>query len=73
MFFLIKYRELNHARTQFAGNLRKSAESKRPKNNNVSESENFVSESSMKDSDLDSISSSTLQWQDDPEFQNKVK
>lgn len=66
-------RELNHARQQFTSNIKKDLHSSKPNNTDLSGTENMASESSVKDSDLESTASSTLQWQDDPEFQNKVK
>lgn len=71
--YFLYCRELNHARQQFTTNMKKETHSPKPNNTDLSGVENLGSESSIKDSDLESTTSSTLQWQDDPEFQNKVK
>ena len=66
-FFFQNFRELSNARKQFNNLERAAANIQKPNNN-----QRVVSENDQDTTDVESTSSA-LQWQDDPEFQKKVK
>lgn len=63
-------RQLKYARKQVNGDAGRGSSYSKPINRERPLSDITTSD---KDSDLESNSNSTLQWQDDPEFQNKVQ